>query len=267
MASYVITGAASGSYTEQNRTLDGFYVSSTATTPGDTTIAQMEAVTINVSLYRKGNPVQTIVAGPVFPLVAGTCPGSLGASAVAIGGSGFSGRIDLGGVLQLDGDDMLQVNINVGGTPATGAVFTISTSYCVGIESYTPRVNCYSIQKTRTTEPVSGGSYVNGIALVNTSTDYVITDCSVTSDNWSNTFTSATFDSCLGQAWEVTPIYWGFQIYNDVELNNVDLTCTIDTGASGNGYVIVWGGQQSAEIRQRARKTALKVAQKLNSRF
>lgn len=261
MAKRTVTGVGTESYQENSGTVCGFLVSATATTASDITIAQMEAVNISVQYYSGiSNTPDTVMSGNAFALVAATNPGSYGSAALVTGTAGFGGEISFGGYINLKDGDRLNINIQVGGSPATGAQFTLTTLYGIGVQVYTPVVTVFSPTKTRTDEPFNLGDNVTTISIINSATDHVITSVSVNSDKWQASYNESDLSSLMASQWERSPEYWGYNLHNGFELDSVMISATVDTGASGNCYVVSFGGKVTPKLSQRSAGILTKIA-------
>lgn len=257
-----VAGAGSNTFTEQNCSLDGLYVDITATTIGDVSIADMETIQITANLLRNGEQ-KTIVGANLWALGIGNNPSSFEGLAIGTHKSFF---IPFGGPLNLQDGDTLQCSISVG-TANTGQVTTMSSHYVIGVELYTPSVNVIVFDKTRTTVPAQLGNNVTQISLVNTSTDFVCTDLYVNSAIWKAQIGTAEQFCMMAEQWERTPEHYSLTIYQDAPMDGCNADCTINTSATGNGYLVSYSGIVTPEVKRRSKNLTNRIAKSVGDKF
>jgi len=257
-----VSGAGSNTFTEQNCTLDGLYVDITSTTIADVTIADMETIQITANLLRNGEQ-KTIVGANLWALGQGNNPSSFEGLAI---GSHKSFFIAFGGPLNLQDGDTLQCSVTVGATN-TGQVTTLSSHYCVGVELYTPSVNVIVFDKTRTTVPAQLGNNVTQITLVNTSTDFVCTDLYINSAIWQAQIGTQEQFCMMAEQWEVTPPHYSLTIYQDAPMDGANASCTVNTSATGNGYLVSYSGMVTPEVKRRSKALTNRIQNSVSNKF
>lgn len=263
-----VQGAGAQTYTERNKTVSGFRVIFQATDVANITGAILRATNLTVQLYRQGM-APLIMGSNVFALGLAQSMGNFEGAAI---GTADTGRISFlitlgpGLVINLKDGDELAVTLTVG-SAAAGQNVTVSTEYGVGIEMYTPVISVYPVQKTNQNMNLPAGDNVSMISIVNTSTDHVVTSANIQSDFWSGDYSQNDFFALMASQWSVTPRQYSFCVYNDQPTDNVTGSLVVNTGATGDCYVVVNGGIITNTIKERAAKLAGKIAAKQEAKY
>ena len=257
-----VSGAGQQQFNMQTGTLDGLLVSLTATTIGDWSVTATQTVQLIATLTR-ADGVHQILSGNLFALGTANNPSSYEGLTI---GSYRSFQVSFGGVLNLKDGDSLQVTCSVG-TAITGSVVTVSTSDVVGIEEYIPKVLLYTVDKTRSTNDITPGANVSKIALVQTTTDNTLTSWNIASDYYNAQLIESDFYAFMAEQWERAPENYSFVIFAGGPVNKCTMNLNVDTGSSGNGYVVVYCGSVTPETRNRASAAIAKVSDMAAQRY
>lgn len=265
---FSIPGVGSQSQYEKGKDIKAIAVNIRATdvTGATITTAIMEGVRINVTLQRAGVPY-TIIAGNLFALGIAGYPSSMEGVAINAVTGDKSFVLDFGEIVNLQGEDTLNVEVSTT-TAAAGQVVTVDTIQGSGISTYIPRVTVYTIDTNQSNQTIGGGDNVQTIALVSTSASlFDVTGMNIaTSGRYSQTFTTQTFFSLLASQWERVPEFLSLHLYNDSQLDGVQIT-TNNTAAAGNSYLVVFGGVIDPTTIQRANVLAEKSVADTKAKF
>lgn len=253
-------GSSANSFTIMNETVDGLYLAVTATAIADVTIPYLETITVKASLYRDGSTTQ-VLAGNAFALGQSNNPGSY--EGIAIGGTaGYkSFFIPFGGPINLKGTDSLTCEVAVG-TAATGQVTILSSHNAIGVEFFTPQVNVMPIDKTRNNISLQLGNNVTQVSVVNTGTAFIVTDINANSKLWKCNVSLAEQFCLLAEQWNRAPEFYALTVFHSPSdpADSFNCDCVINTGASGNCYVVSYGGHVSQTVKNRAAQLTNRIA-------
>lgn len=257
-----IQGAGSNQFTMQQGVLDGLLVSFKATTVSDITAAVLQSVNINVTLQSSaGN--ETILSGNLFALGIANNPSSYEGIAI---GLYKSFDVKFGNFLQVKDGDNLQVQVSVG-TAVTGGVVTVTTADGVGIEDWTPKVIVFSVDKTRSNYAITPGNNISKVAFVNTTTDFTLTSVDFSSNYFNTNLIVDDFYALMAAEWERTPENYSFTFWQGGPVDNMNINLNINTGASSNGYIVVYTGIVTPRTRARTAAAVTKIAAQAEAKF
>jgi len=261
-----IAALGTDTYQEQNKSVAAFLFNLTCDTITDISVADMLLMKLTVSLQRNGNS-QTLVSGSVWPLGIANNPSSM--EGVALTNANLRSvnfRIALPCVINLKGDDRLDVTMDIGATN-TGQVATLTTEYGVGIEYYVPRIIVHQVAKQRTTETVLAGNNVVGITLVHSDTEFVISRVNAKGAFWECNYPTQAIKVHIAEQWERQPEHASCVLYEGPPQDNVNIDVDVVTTAAAQGYVVVFGGQVTKTTNERSTKSAMKIAAQTAAKF
>jgi len=258
-----VQGSGSTSYTESNATIGSLIFSITSTTIADVTVAILESINITAQLYR-GGETTTILSGNLFAIGIANNPSSY--EGLAIGDYKSFTVTFGGGVVNLQDGDELLVNVSVGSS-AAGQTLSMSSEYAIGIEYFTPIVNVYPIDKTRTAASLSLGNNVSCASVVHTAADLVIIGANINSSIWKANYGVTEFYGKMAEQWERVPDNYSFHLFNDAVQDGVQCDLIIDTTATGNAYLVSYAGRVTPVVQRRSAKLEERIARTVTSKF
>lgn len=266
---FSISGSGSQTQTEKNKDVTGLLIgiAATDTTGATITTAILEGITINVTLVRNGNPY-TIESSNLFARGQSAFPSSMEGVNIPFAGLGNkSFRVNFGEIINLYGEDVLTVQINVT-SAAAGQVLTCSTEMGTGIGAFIPKVTTYVVDTNQSNQTIGGGNNVQCIALVSTSA--TLFDCTAitiqTAGRYSQSYTSADFMSLVASQWERQPEFLCFHAYNGAPMDGVSIT-TNNVAQAGNSYIVIYSGTVDATTITRANAVATTTMNETAQKF
>jgi len=252
---------------EKDVTLKGFLMSVTSTAANNITATVLQNIYVTVQLYRPSLSNPTVVMqGDAFSLAKASNPGSVeGINNIR---GAFTG-LNLGfgtRVINLNDGDELRVTVKVSGAVA-GQVTTICTQEAVGIEDVTPVVIVYNALTSPQNQSVSLGDYVEAISVVETNaTSPRITNINLASKNWSCDYAEEEFAALMSDQFFAAAVpatsFYCLNVYNGPNLDNVRGSIGVDSEATSNGALVVFGGFVNSVTFAKAVDTASSVQRK-----
>lgn len=265
---FSISGVGNQSQYEKGKDIEAVTVNvrATDTTGATITNAILQGIRVNVVLTRSGQPF-TILSGNLYALGISGYPSSMEGISINTVTGDKSFKLDFGEIVNLNGDDTLNVEVQVS-SAAAGQVVTVDTIQGVGIAAYIPRVTVYSIDTNQSLQTIGGGDNVQTVALVSDSAS--VFDLGAlqisTSGRYSQSFTTQTFFSLIASQWERTPENLSFHLYNGSQIDGVQIN-TNNVASASNTWVVVYGGVIDPLTVQRANIAAEKVVNEAQQKF
>jgi hypothetical protein len=264
------SGTGTATFVEQSGSFQGVRV--TVLNSAALTTAQLESATILVNLQRNGQSTP-IVSGPLYAAALANDPTQLEATAINVANGFFTGLyVDFGGTINLKGNDNLQISVSGNGFP-TSSTTVVSSEYSVGVETYTPSLIIYQVDKTRANNTLPAFDNVNGITFIQSAAPGaavkpLFTGISINADKWQASYNLYDIFAMISQQWDTAPTSLSFFAYVGEELDKMSLTYNIDTtSTNGNGYICIFGGQQTDTTKARAKALISKIAEKQAQKF
>ncbi|MFN9116053.1 MAG: hypothetical protein ACK5XN_38900 [Bacteroidota bacterium] len=262
-------GAGQTSFSEQSGSFAGVRV--TINNSSALTIAQLESANIQVNLQRQGKTTP-VVSGPLYAAALALDPTQLEATSLQFGDTWSAGLyVDFGGVVNLKGNDQLQVTVNGAGLPATSNT-VVSTEYGVGVEEFTPSIVIYPVDKTRSNFTLPAFDNVSAVTFIQTAapaqtTTQLFTGINIQSDKWQASYNQSDNIALLAQQWDTTPTRTAFFAYVGEALDRCNIQFNINASGTGNGYVCVINGQCDPVQMERARALAERIVSKKIAKY
>jgi len=265
MASFQVSGNTSNSVDVMSGNYRGLLVAATATTPADLTLAVMNGIQVNVTLYRRSG-TYTVHSGPVLPIALAYNPGS---NEGQVNQSYNALYVDWGGIVNLQPGDRLQVKTSVSGS-ATGQVVTTTLRSATGIEYYVPQVLNYAVNLQQVTQTIPCGDNVTKVGIVTLDDVDAITAVNFSSSIFSDNYSIPDFRAFAA---EVFP-FGGtnttrntYLIYDGPETQKTEVTCTVDTAQTAITYVVSFAGIRTKESTENAIRLSNKIADSITSQY
>lgn len=252
-------------YTETSGSFEGILVN--ITNSAALTQAQLESCQLVVNLQRNGQSTP-IVSGNLYAAALGADPTQLeGAVIQTTLGFNYGLKVDFGAVINLKGNDVLQIQVSGNGLPTT-AVTTVSTEYGVGVETFTPSVIIFPVDKTRSNFSIPAFDNVTAITFIQSAAPgaavkQLFTGINITSDKWQGQYNAALCNALIANQWDTAPTRLSFFAYVGEPLDKCSINYNIDTTSTdGNGYVVIYTGGQTDTQKARAKALIQKIASK-----
>lgn len=247
-------GAAGCSYAEQNKSVQGLRISIQYTAA--ITTAQLISCQLNVQLIRDGQTT-AIMAGPLYALALASDPTQIEGTTLQFTDDYVCGlNINFGQIINLKGSDKLQISLT-GGTLPSLASTLVTTEYGIGVETYTPSVICFPVDKQRSSYDLPAMNDVNLITLIDTGASgaagkMLFTGATLNSDKFELQATRNDLITMIAEQWDTAPTRNAFHLYAGPELDGAKLTFNIDTTATGAGFVVVFSGEVTPTVTKRS---------------
>lgn len=253
--------SSNGTQTGQERGRDVSGVSicvqdSANTTGANITNALLQGVLVNVTLQRGGQNY-TVMAGNLYALGISGYPSSFeGLNIAGTSNSQKAFLLDFGEIINLQGEDILTVQVQTTGFAATMTT-TVDTINGTGVGQYIPRVIAFTVDQNQSQQPFQLGDNVSCISYVSDSATLIkCTAINVTSDGrYTQQLTAPTYYGLIASQWERTPEGLQFQIYNGAPLDGVVVT-TNNVANAANTWIVSYSGVIDSLTLNRANASA-----------
>lgn len=262
-------GSGQTSFSEQSGSFAGVRVVITDTNA--ITTAQLESVNIQVNLQRQGKTTP-IVSGPLYAAALALDPTQLEGSSVQYSTGHTAGLyVDFGTVVNLKGNDQLQITVNGAGLPATSNT-VVSSEYGVGVEEFTPSIVIFPVDKTRSNFTLPAFDNVSALTFIQTAapaaaTVQLFTGINVQSDKWQANYNQFDNIALIAQQWDTAPSRTAFFAYVGEALDRCNVQFNINAAGTGNGYVCVIAGQCDPVQMERARALSQKIVERKIAKY
>jgi len=265
MTKFTVTGNGTESGFDTDCTIGGFLIGVTADTPGNVSLAVLQGININATLYRQGQTPFVICYGNAFALARATSPGS--AEGVPNLTAGYTGlTIDLPGCIQLDGNDRITYTVSVGSAIA-GQQVSFCSREVTGIETGIPCLTQYNVLANPSSQNIQFGDNVKAITIVEAGADNRVIGI-----NLNSTYVRMDYGVPELAALRASQVYtngspatlaWVTNVYAGAELQNVAGNISVDAEVTANAYVVALSYFTNAEILTKAAQTMERVESKL----
>lgn len=260
---FSIQGAGTQTATATTGTYSGLRFGLTSTTIADITVAVLENINVLVTYQQANGGSFTAMSSNLLAL--GLADNIGGYEFLNIDGT-INTVLSWGSPINLSPGDNLTVTVTVG-TSVTGLVTVCSSESTVGIMEFIPVIQVFSVDPNRTNYDISLGSNVSRIALVNDASTSItasqrFSSCTIQSKEFSDSYIAVDIQALIAQQWTRNPDFYTCALYQGPTLTNGVMNINVNTSATSNAWVVVYGGVVNSVTRRNLATTIEKVANK-----
>lgn len=266
---FSIIGPGSQTQTERGCDVSGITVGITDTNAVASTAvtdATLQNTLINVTLQRAGNNY-TVMSGNLFALGLASLPTTYeGIPIYLTASSNFTGfRLDFGEIINLQGDDVLSVQITSG--LAATSTLVCDTVRGVGIGQYIPRVVQFVIDQNMSLQNHNLGDNIDCIALIadNGTGLLDVSSVNITSTGrYAQQYTAPGLQALAASQWErpwmaaTNGEGYASHLYAGSPIDGV-IVQTNNLANTGNTWIVAFAGVADPVTQSRAQSAAANV--------
>jgi len=270
---FSVSGSNSGTISFTGKTIGSFRFMITSTAA--ITAASLKSSFFTVKTVRKNKVSGVNVSGNLWALANAFNPAlGVGIDQDTTGDFQYGFEIPLPNVVILSGDDTMVMDLNISASVA-GQITFCSAVPAIGNEVSFPVIRVETILKNQSQQPINAGDNVRQITLVNTSTDSAVNGMTIESPMITQQLGESDISAAVAAQWPVTPRHYSAVLFSSNNMfgdeyksaDGVVLNTTNDSGATSDGYIVIFGGVNDAGLYadavRRAEKHDLNNLQKI----